>query len=41
MGQRNNLRDFMAYEVVMLYYLHMPSCFLRAFTEYPYNRNYD
>ena len=25
----------MAYEVVMLYHLHMPSCFLGTFTEYP------
>ena len=26
----------MAYEVVMLYHLHMPSYFLGTFTEYPY-----
>ena len=26
----------MAYEVVMLYHLHMPSYFLETFTEYPY-----
>lgn len=25
----------MAYEVVILYYLHMPSFFLGTFTEYP------
>ena len=25
----------MAYEVVMLYHLHMPSYFLGTFTEYP------
>lgn len=28
----------MAYEVVMLYHLHMPSYFLGTFTEYPCNR---
>ena len=26
----------MAYEVVMLYHFHMPSCFLGTFTEYPH-----
>ena len=26
----------MAYEVIMVYYLHMPSYFLRTFTEYLY-----
>ena len=26
----------MAYEVIMLYHLHMPSYFLGTFTEYPY-----
>ncbi len=26
----------MAYEVVMLYHLHMPSCLLGTFTEYLY-----
>ena len=26
----------MAYEVVMFYHLHRPSCFLGTFTEYPY-----
>ena len=26
----------MAYEVVMLYHFHMPSCFLGTFSEYPY-----
>ena len=25
----------MAYEVIMLYHLHMPSYFLGTFTEYP------
>ena len=28
----------MAYEVVMLYHLHRPSCFLGTFTEYPRRR---
>ena len=26
----------MAYEVVMFYHFHRPSCFLGTFTEYPY-----
>ena len=26
----------MAYEVIILYHLHMPSYFLETFTEYPY-----
>ena len=29
----------MAYEVVMFYHLHRPSCFLGTFTEYPNNRD--
>lgn len=26
----------MTYEVIMLYHLHMPLCFLGTFTEYPF-----
>jgi hypothetical protein len=29
----------MAYEVLMLYHLHMPSYFLGKFTEYPQEQN--
>ena len=29
----------MAYKVIILYQLYMPSYFLGTFTEYPYGRN--
>ena len=30
----------MAYKVIILYQLYMPSYFLGTFTEYPYTQNY-
>ena len=30
----------MAYKVIILYQLYMPSYFLGTFTEYPYNKNW-